>query len=71
MGGYLVANQLKTLSPLYGTFAIVLGLLFWIYVQALIVLYAVEVSIIIKDKLWPRSLTGKITTEADRSVTLD
>lgn len=70
LGGYLVTNQLKTLSPLYGTFAIVLGLLFWIYVQALIVLYAVEISIVQKDRAWPRSITGKLLTKADKSATL-
>lgn len=56
LGGYIVANQLRSLSSLYGTFAVVLGLLFWIYLQVEIVLYAVEISTVLKYKLWPRSL---------------
>lgn len=69
MGGYLMANQLRTLSPLYGTFALVLGLLFWIYLQATIVMYAVEIRIVRSRKLWPRSLSGRLLTSADRRTT--
>src|SRR5581483_2041326 len=29
LGGYLVTHELKNLSKLYGTFAVVLGLMFW------------------------------------------
>ncbi len=71
LGSYLVTSQLKTLSPLYGTFAIVLGLLFWIYLQSLIVMYAVAFSIVVKQNAWPRSLSGKVLTAADRSATLE
>lgn len=65
LGGWLIANQLKTLSPLYGTFALVLGLLFWIYVQALVVLYTSEVTIVRKHNYWPRSFSGQAITKAD------
>jgi YihY family inner membrane protein len=68
IGGYLVTNQLKTLSPLYGTFAIVLGLLFWIYLQALAVLYAVAITVVIDGKQWPRSITGRHLTTADKKL---
>ena len=43
IGGYLVAHQLAHASPLYGTFAIVLGLIAWLYLQAELTLYAVEI----------------------------
>ncbi len=67
-GGYLVANQLHTLSPLYGTFALVLGILFWIYLQATIVMYAMEIRIVRSQRLWPRGLNNKNPTAADRQV---
>jgi YihY family inner membrane protein len=67
MGSYLVVNQLHTLSPLYGTFALVLGLLFWIYLQATIVMYVVEFVIVRKQCLYPRSLSGKLQTAADKA----
>ncbi len=68
LGSYLVTRQLRTLSPLYGTFALVLGLLFWIYLQATVVLYIVQVRIIRSRKLWPRSISGKLLTTADKQL---
>ena len=37
-------------------FAIVLGLLFWLYLGARLTLYAVEVNVVAARQLWPRSL---------------
>lgn len=68
MGSYLVTRQLRTLSPLYGTFAIVLGLLFWIYLQAMLVLYVVQIRIVRSRNLWPRSISGQHLTEADKRL---
>ncbi|MCA9329845.1 YihY/virulence factor BrkB family protein [Candidatus Saccharibacteria bacterium] len=68
IGGYLITNQLTTLSPLYGTFAIVLGLLFWIYLQSIAVLYTVSFTIVTSNKLWPRSLSGNHLTKADKLI---
>lgn len=68
MGSYLVTRQLRTLSPLYGTFAIVLGLLFWIYLQAMLVLYVVQIRIVRSRNLWPRSISGKQLTDADQRL---
>ena len=67
VGGYLITHELKNLSTLYGTFAIVLGLLFWIYLQVQVILYAAEIGAVRALKLWPRSLGGQ-STEADKKV---
>jgi hypothetical protein len=40
----------------YGVFAIVLGLLFWLYLGARLTLYAAEVNVVAARQLWPRSL---------------
>lgn len=67
VGGYLVTHELKQLSTLYGTFAIVLGLLFWIYLQAQVMLYAVEITVVRKMALWPRALVAANgLTEGDK-----
>jgi YihY family inner membrane protein len=66
LGFIILTHQLKSLSLLYGTFAIVLGLLFWIYLQVQVVLYAVEIDTVRSLKLWPRSLSGKNLTDADK-----
>jgi len=64
-GGIIVAHELKNLNSLYGTFAVVLGMLFWIYLMAQVVLLSAEIDTVRHFKLWPRSLTGKYKSEAD------
>jgi YihY family inner membrane protein len=64
-GGYLVAHQLARSSTLYGTFGLVLGLLAWLFVEAQITLYAVEVNVTAVRGLWPRSLFPPPLTEQD------
>jgi membrane protein len=64
-GGYLVAHQLARSSALYGTFGLVLGLLAWLYLQAQITLFAVEVNVTAARGLWPRSLFPPPLTEQD------
>ncbi|MEX0881421.1 MAG: YihY/virulence factor BrkB family protein [Candidatus Saccharimonadales bacterium] len=56
IGGYLVTHQLKSLSNLYGTFAVVLGLLFWIYLQVQVLLLAAFAGAVHAHKLWPRGI---------------
>lgn len=60
-GGAILAHELKGLNNIYGTFALVIGLLFWIYLQAEVVLYAAEVQVVKNYHLFPRSLQGSLT----------
>jgi membrane protein len=66
VGGFLITHELKKLSSLYGTFAIIFAILFWIYLQVRIILYATEIDIIRNLKLWPRSMSDKRLTTADK-----
>jgi len=59
LGGYLLRLQLKNLDALYSYFAIALGLLFWIYLQSQLLHYAITISAVRSQKLWPRSLAGE------------
>ena len=68
LGGFIITHQLKNLTSLYGTFALVLGILFWIYLQVQVVLYAAEVDAVRVLKLWPRSLVSKNLTPADKKA---
>jgi uncharacterized BrkB/YihY/UPF0761 family membrane protein len=65
VGGYLVAHQLARSSSLYGTFGLVLGLLAWLFLEAQITLYAVEINVTAVRKLWPRSLFPPPLTDQD------
>lgn len=65
IGGYIVSHQLQGASPTYGTFAIVIGLLAWIYLGAQMTLIAAEVNVVRKRRLWPRAIVQPPLTEAD------
>jgi len=69
-GGYFVAHQLAHASPLYGTFALVLGLIAWLFLQAELTLYAVEINVVRAYRLWPRSVAPPPYTEQDRRAYL-
>jgi membrane protein len=66
VGTSFVSRQIAHASPLYGTFAIVLGLIAWLYLQAQLTLYAVEINVVRAYRLWPRSLASPPYTEQDR-----
>ncbi|HUY30189.1 MAG TPA: YhjD/YihY/BrkB family envelope integrity protein [Acidimicrobiales bacterium] len=65
-GGELVARGLRHESAVYGLFAIVLGLLAWIYLGARISMYAAEINAVLAFHLWPRSIAPPPLTSADR-----
>jgi YihY family inner membrane protein len=65
IGGYIVSHQLQGASDTYGTFAIVIGLLAWIYLGAQVTLVAAEVNVVRKRRLWPRAIVQPPLTEAD------
>ena len=68
LGGYLVSHELKHASQVYGFFAVVLGLLSWIYLGARIFIYCAEINVVAARRLWPRSIEGPPWTQADQSV---
>lgn len=69
-GGYLITHELKNLNTLYGAFSLVLCLLFWLYLQVEVVLYAVEATTVAQFQLWPRSLTSELTSQDKRAYQL-
>ncbi len=67
LGGYYVTHQLKQASNVYGTFALVIGLLVWLSLGAQITLLAAEINVVRVNRLWPRSILQKPPlAEADR-----
>ncbi|MDQ1511485.1 MAG: hypothetical protein QOG50_3329 [Actinomycetota bacterium] len=67
-GTYLITHQLRHTSQVYGFFAIVLGLLSWLYLSAEVTLYAAEVNVVRTRRLWPRSIVQPPLTGPDREV---
>ncbi len=66
LGGLYVTRTVQDASNVYGTFALVIGLLVWIYLGAQITLYCAEINVVRVRKLWPRGLTQPPLTQADR-----
>jgi len=66
LGGWIIGSRLEGASDMYGTFAFVIVTLGWMYLQAQLLLYAAEVNVVRAIGLWPRSLTGRNLTDADK-----
>jgi membrane protein len=69
---FYLGRVLRTASS-YGTFALVLGMLAWIYLSALTVLLCAEANVVRAEGLWPRSLLTPFSdnvrlTPADRQA---
>jgi uncharacterized BrkB/YihY/UPF0761 family membrane protein len=69
VGSWLVDHQVRNASHVYGLFAIVIGLLGWVYLGAQLLLFAAELNVVLKRRLWPRTLgETRETTRPDREV---
>jgi uncharacterized BrkB/YihY/UPF0761 family membrane protein len=70
-GGYLVGHNLKHAQQVYGFFAIVLGLMSWLFLSAQVTLYGAEVNVVRARQLWPRSILQPPLTQADQRALID
>lgn len=68
LGGVLVEHSLRNTSKEYGAFAMVLGLIAFLYLAAEVTLYAAEVNVVRARHLWPRGLVQPPLTAADKEV---
>ena len=66
IGTWYVARGLAQASPTYGIFAIVITLLSWLYLGSQTTLLAAEINVVLRYRLWPRSVTQPPLTRADR-----
>ena len=64
-GTAYVANVVQDANATYGVFAIVLGLLGWIYLAFLGVVLGVEVNVVRAKHLYPRALLTPFTDDVD------
>jgi YihY family inner membrane protein len=66
LGGFYLEHELRRTGPLYGVFALVLGLLAWLYLGAQLTIFAAEINVVKARRLWPRSLFSEPLLDADR-----
>lgn len=56
LGGFLVSHALRHTTQLYGFFAIVLGLVFWLSLGSQLFVYAGQTNVVLARHLWPRHI---------------
>jgi len=61
LGGIYINHVVRRANQTYGFFAIVIGLLTWLYLGAQLLLYAAEANVVRARRLWPRGLFDPAT----------
>jgi membrane protein len=64
-GALLLGHTLKGATATYGLFALVLGLLAWIYLGAITVVICAEFNAVRAGQLWPRALLTPFTDDVE------
>jgi len=62
----IISRYLKNAQSTYGHFATVITILWWFYLEALITMLGAQLNVVLKRRLYPRSLVGPPQTDADR-----
>jgi YihY family inner membrane protein len=62
----IISSHLKSAQATYGHFATVITMLWWFYLQALVTLFGAQLNVVLRDRLYPRSIVDAPATEADR-----
>jgi YihY family inner membrane protein len=68
LSAFIISRHLKSAQSTYGHFATVITILWWFYLQSVITLLGAQLNVVLKDRLYPRSLVKAPQTEADRRV---
>ncbi len=68
ISSFIIANRLHSAQSTYGTFATVIVMLWWFYLEAQITLLGAQLNVVLKERLHPRSLVRGPETEADHRV---
>jgi YihY family inner membrane protein len=68
IGTWFVTRGLRHATPTYGVFAVIITLLSWMSLGSQLILWAAEINVVQRYRLWPRSVTQPPLTTADRMV---
>jgi len=66
LGGIYIGHVLKGQHGAYSEFGFVIALLVWLHLGSQMTLYAAEINVVLKRRLWPRSLFGPPEAPADQ-----
>ncbi|MHB1536178.1 MAG: YihY/virulence factor BrkB family protein, partial [Acidimicrobiales bacterium] len=70
IGGWYVRRELAHATPVYGTFALVIALMSFLFLAAQLTLLAAEIDVVRRYRLWPRTITQPPLSEGDRRTFL-
>lgn len=68
LSSFIISRHLQSAQSTYGHFATVITMLWWFYLQGQVTLLGAQLNVVLKKRLWPRSLIGGPDTEADHRV---
>ncbi len=71
LSSVIITRHLSSASETYGTFATVITILWWFYLQAQLTLFAAQLNVVLKRNYYPRALIDPPQTEADHRVLED
>jgi membrane protein len=63
-GAFFVSRVLNGASQVYGVFGLVLGMLAWLYLLAVSLVFCAEINAVRARRLWPRSLLAPFVDDA-------
>jgi YihY family inner membrane protein len=66
LSAFIISRHLHSAQATYGHFATVITILWWFYLQALVILLGAQLNVVLKERLHPRSVVGAPSTDADR-----
>ncbi len=70
LGGWYVRREVAHSTPVYGTFALVIALMSFLFLAAQLTLLAAEINVVRRYRLWPRTITQPPLSEGDRRTFL-
>lgn len=65
LSAFIISRHLKSAQSTYGHFATVITILWWFYLQAIVTLLGAQLNVVLKERLYPRSLLDAPQTDAD------
>ncbi len=68
LSALIISHYLQKAQATYGHFATIITILWWFYLQAQITLVGAQLNVVLKERLYPRSLVDAPRTPADHRV---
>jgi membrane protein len=66
VSSYIISRRLAGAQVTYGRFATVITILWWFYLQAQVTLLGAQLNVVLRERLYPRSIAGGSETDGDR-----